>query len=82
MSFTHGDTKFANLGNALEFPQHIIFTPTVITVGISAQIGSVDDGNITLSNISPATATVSAHIGNIQVEEPIIADMHIYSSGV
>ena len=48
-------------------------------VAASAAIGAIDDGNITLSNISRAEVAASATIGGVLIKEPIRADMVLYS---
>ena len=48
-------------------------------VASSAAIGSVDDGNITLSNITPAVVVASATMGAVLIKEPIRADMTLFN---
>ena len=64
---------------SLQPVQNVAVTPTHAEIAASAHIGSVDDGNIALSNIVHAEMVGSAHIGAVQETQVILADMIIYT---
>jgi hypothetical protein len=74
MTFTHGDVAYIVTANCLQVPQNVSLTPTFATTATSALIGTVDDGNITLSN-NVVNIAASATIGSILESQLIEADM-------
>ncbi len=75
----HGNNRSCHYGISLWVPQATTLTPTVAIADTSTLVGTIDDGNILLGNITPVSESASLSIGAVLIKKPIVGDMVLNS---